>query len=80
MAIEGSSTIVIGFVALAVLYPIICLTGATPKGMNLEQWVLEGYYIFFTLFMLASLLKIKLIVYHCGFLRHKFWQSLFYLL
>ncbi|MFM7859182.1 MAG: hypothetical protein ACKO96_46490 [Flammeovirgaceae bacterium] len=50
------------------------------KGMNITQWVLEGYYIFFSLFMFAAVVKIRLIIYYCGFLRHKLYKSLFYVL
>ena len=69
----------VGFVVLAVVYPLICLMPG-GKGMTMTQWVLEGYYIFFTLFMLGDILKLKLIHDYCGFLKEKFWKSIFFLL
>ncbi len=68
-----------GFLTLAEVYPLICLLPG-GKGMNLTQWVLEGYYIFFTLFMAAAVVKLRLIIFYCGFLRHKLYKSLFYIL
>jgi hypothetical protein len=46
----------------------------------LQLWVLEIYYIFFTLFMLGVVLRFKYIMEGCGFLKTVLPKSIFYAL
>ena len=41
--------------------------------------VLEGYYIFFALFMLGAAIRNKTIMDNCGFLKHILPKSIFYI-
>jgi hypothetical protein len=43
-----------GLAALAVLYMILWIPA---KGSSLDDWVLIGYYIFFSLFMVGAVLR-----------------------
>ena len=52
----------------------------TNPPSTMETAVLCGYYIFFSLFMLASAFKISYVHEPCGFLRHPLYKSLFYLM
>lgn len=45
-----------------------------------ENWILEGYYIFFCLFMVGVVLRLELIVKYCGFVDSVFLKSLYYAL
>ena len=47
---------------------------------NIQVAVLSFYYIFFCLFMLASAFRIHVVMDYCGFLKHPWLKSAFYLL
>ena len=67
----------IGFGTLAVLYPIIGL--ADDKFSGLDPWIVEGYYVFFTLFFLGILIKQRHIHEYCAFVNSLWIKSLFYI-
>ena len=62
-----------GLAALAVLWIIF------GKATSLADWVLIGYYIFFALFMLAAVLRVKVLFENCGFLESILYKSVFYI-
>ena len=64
---------VIGFAALAIMLPF------ESKKFGLKEFVLEIFYCFWTLFMLAAALKIKFVIRECGFLDSICLKSLFYI-
>jgi hypothetical protein len=66
-----------GFAFLSVMFMIHLITSG---GFYLQGWVLEGYYIFFTLFMLGVVLRFKYIMEGCGFLKTILPKSIFYAL
>ena len=47
---------------------------------NIQIAVLSFYYVFFSLFMLCSALRIHVVMDYCGFLKHPYLKSAFYLL
>ena len=46
---------------------------------GIAGWVMIGYYIFFTFFMLASFLQLKFLMEYCGFLKGIATKTFFYL-
>ncbi len=64
---------VIGFAALAIILPF------ESKKFGLKEFVLEIFYCFWTLFMLAAALKTKFVIKQCGFLESMCLKSLFYI-
>ena len=67
----------IGFGTLAVVFPIIGLSGDDEFG--LDAWVVEGYYAFFTLFFLGLLIGQRHIKEYCAFTESTWIKSLFYI-
>jgi len=65
-----------GFTFLAVMFIVQMITHDT--GINPEYIVLEGYYIFFALFMLAASLRVEILMVNCGFLKSILPKSIFY--
>jgi hypothetical protein len=68
---------VAGFATLSVVFLIEII--ATGK-INLATIILEGYYIFFTLFMAAITFKVRLVWEACGFLHSITLKSIWYLM
>ena len=67
----------LGFATLSVVYLIEII--ATGK-ILIATIILEGYYIFFTLFMAAIVFKVRLIWEACGFLHSITLKSIFYVM
>ena len=63
---------VIGFAALAIILPF-------QDKFGLKEFVLEIFYCFWTLFMLAATLKMKFLLKQCAFLESVSLTSLFYI-
>lgn len=67
-----------GFATLAVLYIILRIISG--KDTSLADYVLVGYYCFFTAFMLGVVFRMPVIFNNCGFLNNVLLKSLFYVL
>jgi hypothetical protein len=67
-----------GFATLAVLY--IILRMIPGKDTSTADFVLVGYYIFFSLFMLFAVLRNETLIRNCGFLDNVLLKSVFYIL
>lgn len=69
-----------GFGTLAVLYIILRMPNSTHGDNTISDYVLVGYYIFFTLFMIGCSLRLEIIYKNCGFLDNVLLKSIFYIL
>lgn len=67
-----------GLATLAVLYIILRI--ASGKNQTMADFVLVGYYIFFTFFMLGCVLRVDILVKNCGFIDNVLLKSIFYIL
>ena len=66
--------IAIGFGTLAVVFPILAMS---KDEMNLDAWVVEGYYAFFCLFFLGIMFGQRHIKEYCAFTESTVLKSLF---
>ena len=66
----------IGFGTLAVVFPILTIS---KDEMNLDAWVVEGYYAFFCLFFLGIMIGQRHIKEYCAFTESTVLKSLFYI-
>ena len=67
----------IGFASLAVLYLIWILD---KGGSTLTDYVLIGYYAFFSAFMFGCMFRLEVIFLNFGFLNNVLLKSVFYIL
>ena len=74
---NSGAVIVGGFAFLSVMFMIHIITLGY---FSLALYVLEGYYIFFTLFMTAVVLRVPYVMEGCGFLWSVLPKSVFYAL
>ena len=66
----------LGFLAVYLLITMLANSDFSQFG----TWILEGYYIFFTLFMVGVVLRLEVIIKYCGFVDSVFLKSMFYAL
>merc|ERR1712062_774806 len=67
---------VVGFATLAIVYPILAIEA---EQWGLDSIIVEGYYVFFALFFLATFLKMGIIHEYCAFVNSLWIKSLFYI-
>ena len=72
------SFLVAGFGTLAVVYPILIIA-EDDRSFDVDTTVVEGYYVFFTLFFLGTFLKFGYIHEYCAFVNSLWIKSLFYI-
>ena len=72
------SVVVCGFGTLTVLFPIIQIAG-DDLSYGLDEWIVTGYYGFFTLFFLGIIVRQRYIMEYCAFVQSLWIKSLFYI-
>ena len=59
---------------------ILSINPDNKSKIGLADYVLVGYWIFFSLFMLGVVLRLEVMLLNFGFIDHVLYKSLFYVL